>query len=82
MSTAFYMDVHVRYAVTQGLRLQGVDVLTAQDDDSTLLDDSQLLDRATQLKRVLFSQDEDSLIEASRRQSADEHFYGVVYAHQ
>jgi hypothetical protein len=29
MSVALYMDVHVRMAVTTGLRLRGVDVLTA-----------------------------------------------------
>jgi hypothetical protein len=29
MSVAFYMDVHVRRAVTNGLRPRGVDVLTA-----------------------------------------------------
>ena len=33
MSVRLYMDVHVRRAVTAGLRLRGVDVLTAQEDD-------------------------------------------------
>jgi hypothetical protein len=32
MSSSFYMDVHVRKAVTDGLRLRGADVLTAQED--------------------------------------------------
>ena len=82
MSLAFYMDVHVRYAVTRELRLQGIDALTAQEDGSELLNDSELLDRATELERVLFSQDEDFLVEATRRQRANEFFYGVVYAHQ
>jgi hypothetical protein len=76
------MDVHVRRAVTDGLRLRGIDVLTAQDDRATLLEDSELLDRATSLARVLFTQDEDLLRETKRRQLAGEHFAGVVYAHQ
>jgi len=32
MAVGLYMDVHVRRAVTVGLRLRGVDVLTAQED--------------------------------------------------
>ena len=32
MGVKLYMDVHVRRAVTQGLRLRQVDVLTAQED--------------------------------------------------
>lgn len=76
------MDVHVRWAITDGLRRRGVDVLTAQQDGAARLDDSPLLDRVTELGRVLFSQDEDLLQEASRRQSANEPFSGVIYSHQ
>lgn len=32
MPIALYMDVHVPRAVTLGLRLRGVDVLTAQEE--------------------------------------------------
>jgi hypothetical protein len=76
------MDVHVRAAVTKGLRLRNVQVLTAQEDGTSQLDDPQLLDRATALGYVLFSQDTDLLIEAARRQAAGEPFAGVVFAHQ
>ncbi len=76
------MDVHVRRAVTDGLRLRGVDVLTAQEDGAAELEDSALLDRATHLGRVLFSQDDDLLREANKRQQTSEHFAGVIYAHQ
>ena len=76
------MDVHVRRAVTDGLRLRGVDVLTAQEDGATEFEDPKLLDRATQLSRVLFSQDDDLLREATKRQQTGEHFAGVIYAHQ
>lgn len=32
MSVTFYFDVHIPYAITLGLRLRSVDVLTAQED--------------------------------------------------
>lgn len=75
------MDVHVKRAVADSLR-RGVDVLTAQQDGTARLDDAELLDRATALGRVLFSQDDDLLREATRRQQSGEHFAGVAYAHQ
>jgi hypothetical protein len=62
------MDVHVPVAVTYGLLLRGVDVLTAQLDGTTEMEDPALLDRATTLGRVLVTQDEDLLAEAAHRQ--------------
>lgn len=41
-----------------------------------------MLDRATELGRVLFSQDTDLLREASLRQQSGEPFAGVIYAEQ
>lgn len=76
------MDVHVPASITRGLLLRGVDVLTAQLDGTTELEDPDLLDRATALGRVLFSQDEDLLAEATRRQRSGRPFGGVIYAHQ
>jgi hypothetical protein len=76
------MDVHVKKAVTAGLRRRGVDVLTAQEDGGTRLLDPELLDRATALGRVLVSQDEDLLVEAERRQQSGVAFAGVVFSHQ
>ena len=76
------MDVHVRRAVTDGLRLRGIDVLTAQEDGAGEFPDLQLLSRATALGRILFSQDDDLLREARQRQQSGEFFAGVVYAHQ
>ena len=67
MSVGLYMDVHVPAAITRGLLLRGVDVLTAQLDGTTELEDPGLLDRATELGRVLFSQDDDLLAEAAKR---------------
>lgn len=51
------MDVHIPQAITAQLRRCGVDVLTAVEDSATELADEQLLQRATQLNRVLFTQD-------------------------
>jgi hypothetical protein len=76
------MDVHVRRAVTAGLRLRGVDVLTAQEDGAGEFEDPRLLARAAELGRVLFTQDDDLLKEAARRQDAGEEFAGVIYGHQ
>ena len=82
MTVALYTDEHVHRAITTGLRLRGVDVLTAQEDGRRHVPDDVLLDRAAELRRVLFSQDEDLLAEANRRQREAIPFVGVVYAHQ
>ena len=82
MRLALYMDVHVPYPVTSALLTRGVDVLTAQWDDTARWSDPALLDRASALGRVLVTQDEDLLIEAARRQRAGQEFAGVIYAHQ
>lgn len=82
MIIALYMDEHVRRAITIGLRLRGVDVLTVQEDGLAGTSDLILLDRATQLQGVLFSQDQDFPIEANRRQNESIAFSGVIYASQ
>lgn len=46
MSLRLYMDVHVRWAITAGLRRRGLDVLTAQEDGAARFEDPALLDRA------------------------------------
>jgi uncharacterized protein with PIN domain len=76
------MDVHVPAAITDGLRLRGVDVLTAQEDGARKFLDADLLDRATALGRILFTRDKGLLREAAQRQRRGEAFAGVVYAHQ
>jgi predicted nuclease of predicted toxin-antitoxin system len=76
------MDVHVPLAITRGLRRRGVDVLTAQQDNTTQLPDDQLLDRASRLGRILFSRDEDLLVEAAKRLRGNIPFATVVFARQ
>jgi len=82
VSVRLYADVHVRRAVIEGLRLRGIDILTAQEDRAAEFFDPELLTRAAERGRVLFTQDEDLLAEAARRQETGETFAGLVYAHQ
>jgi Domain of unknown function (DUF5615) len=77
-----YMDVHVKAAITAGLRRRGLDVVTAQEDEGTRLEDVALLERATALQRVLFSQDDDLLAIARARQTMAVFFVGLIYGHQ
>jgi predicted nuclease of predicted toxin-antitoxin system len=81
LSIALYMDVHIRRAVTSALRLRSIDVLTAQEDGAAELDDDRLLERATELGRVLVSQDDDLLREGARRLSERKAFSGIIYSH-
>ncbi len=76
------MDHHVPRAITNGLRLRGADVLTAHEDGASQLRDPALLDCATELERVLFTQDDDLLTEATQRQRRGQTFSNVIYAHQ
>lgn len=82
MAISLYMDHHVPLSITNGLRLRDVDILTAYEDGKNKLGDSELLDRANELKRILFTQDDDFLAEAAIRQKKGIPFYGVIYAHQ
>lgn len=81
MPLALCMNEHVPRAITVGLRLRGVDVLTAQEDKAVGLSDPELMDRAGQLQRIIFTHDDDLLAEATRRQRAEISFPGVIYAH-
>jgi hypothetical protein len=82
MTVALYMDHHVPKAITVALRLRGVDVLTAHEDGADQLDDDQLLQRAHELKRALFTQDDDLLEESAKCHHTGKSFSGVIYAHQ
>lgn len=82
MSLPLYMDVHVPLAITRGLRRRGVDVLTSQQDGTTELPDSQLMERASKLGRILFSRDQDLLVEAAQRRRSGTPFATVVFARQ
>jgi len=82
MPVALYMDHHVPKAITVGLRLRNVDVITALEDGADQFEDDVLLKRAHELGRALFTQDDDLLEEAAKCQREGIPFSGVIYAHQ
>jgi predicted nuclease of predicted toxin-antitoxin system len=82
MPLSVYMDVHIPLAITDGLRRRNIDVVTSQEDATTERDDELLLARASELGRLLFTQDEDFLRIAAEWSRASRPFIGVLYAHQ
>lgn len=82
MPLRLYFDHNVTRAITQGLRLREVDLLTALEDGAHRLPDPKLLDRAAVHGRVLFSSDEDLIVEARLRQQKGVSFAGVIFAPQ
>jgi hypothetical protein len=82
MPIGIYADVQIPRPIVTGLRLRGVDVLTAQEDGMGEAEDSAILDRAAVLGRIVLTHDDDFLKEASRRFLQGEEFGGVVFARQ
>lgn len=82
MAIKLYMDHNVPRSITDGLRARGVDIITSYEDGTSEYDDSELLDRATELRCVLFTRDYHLLQEATKRQRNAIHFSGVIYGHQ
>ncbi len=82
MAIKLYMDHNVPRAISDGLRARGVDIITSYEDGTSEFDDSELLDRATELGCALFTRDYNLLQEATKRQRNAIHFSGVIYAHQ
>ena len=76
------MDHHVPAAITEGLRSRGVDVLTAFEDGTEEFEDPPLLQRATELGRVLFTQDPDLLAVANQWNQNGREFAGLFFGHQ
>ena len=80
MTLTLYMDHNVVRAVTEGCRLNGLDVLTALDDGWHQESDRSILERAGSLKRVVFTQDSDFLVLAADHQVRGVPFTGVIFA--
>jgi hypothetical protein len=76
------MDEHVPSAITDGVRMRGIDVLTAQEDGRRRTADEMLIERATELGRLLFSRDKDMLRIGAEFQSRRRRFSGIVFASQ
>jgi hypothetical protein len=82
VSVALYFDHNVRTAISFGLRERGVDVLVAYEDGYAEADDATILQRATSLNRVAFSNDDDFLAVGDDWQRVSRTFTGVIYVHQ
>jgi len=78
----FYTDENVNGHIIHGLRLRGIDILTARDDHRNETNDNLVFVRATELNRVLVSQDDDLLRIAEGWQRNGLEFAGLIYAHQ
>ena len=64
------------------LRRRDIDVVTTHEDGAAELDDNQLLERASRLGRVLFSQDRNLLVVAHHWLTTGREFSGLIYAYQ
>jgi predicted nuclease of predicted toxin-antitoxin system len=82
MPVRLYLDVHVDKAIHDQLRLRKVDVLRAQDDDATELQDHELLERAAVLGRVIFTQDIRFRALAEELQRLGKPFSGLLFGNQ
>ena len=82
MTLKLYCDHNVDARVVKGLRRRRIDVLTAAEDGAETWDDETLLKRATNLGRILFSEDSDLIAHASRWQADGQPFAGVIFARQ
>ena len=82
MAVRLYMDVHVPQAITEQLRRRGVDVLTTIEDGQAKATDEELLERAFQLGRLLFTQDIRFKALAEDWQRHNRPFAGLLFGHQ
>jgi predicted nuclease of predicted toxin-antitoxin system len=82
MPLQLYFDVHVDKAIHDQLRLRAVDVLRAQDDDAAEMTDQNLLQRATELGRIIFTQDVRFKALAEEWQRQGKPFSGLLFGNQ
>ena len=82
MAARLYFDVHIDKAIHDQLKLRGVDVLRAQDDNSARLLDEELLQHATDLGRITFTQDIRFKALAEEWQREGRRFSGLIFGNQ
>jgi hypothetical protein len=82
MPVQLYLDVHVDKAIHDQLRLRGVDVVRAQDDGAGEMPDEELLQHATELGRVIFTQDLRFKAMAENWQGQGKTFSGLLFGNQ
>ncbi|HLJ53480.1 MAG TPA: DUF5615 family PIN-like protein [Chthonomonadaceae bacterium] len=78
----FYADENIDGKILRGLRSRKIDVVTASEDRRNAIDDALVFQRASELGRVLLSQDEDMLRIAERCLRTGTDFAGLIYAHK
>jgi len=81
MTVGLYMDVHIPKIITTELRLRNIDVITAQEDHHDEIDDNELLNRSSVLKRPLVTCDKDLLIISSILVKKKINFSGIIFSH-
>jgi Domain of unknown function (DUF5615) len=81
MSVPLYMDVHIPVAITEQLRLRGVNVLTATEESTNQLSDDVLLETAFTAGRLLFTHDIRFRAMAEQWQRDGRQFAGLAYGH-
>ena len=74
------MGENVPRQITFGLR--GIDILTVQEDERSGISDPDVLARATELQRVLFTRDDYFFAIATAHLQTETPFSGIIYAHQ
>jgi hypothetical protein len=82
MPVGLYADVHVPRPVIVQLRSSGVDILSATEQGVNELLDHRLLTLATEVSRVMVTQDIRFRVLAENWQRTGEYFAGLVFAHQ
>jgi len=79
MPVAYYFDAPVNKAIVNGLRLRGVEAITAQEDGLGDAPDTKILERVTELSRLLVTTDYDFLVLADLWLKEGRSFSGVIF---
>ena len=79
MTLALYIDEHIPIAISDGLKLRGIDVLTVRDDGRAGAADIDNLRRAFELRRVMVTEDHDFERLANEFWVSSEGFYGIAF---
>jgi hypothetical protein len=82
MAISLYFDVHIPQAIAEQLRRRGVDVKTVVEDGSRRLPDDQVLERATELARVVFTFDIGFRAMAEQWQREGKQFAGLIFGRE
>jgi len=82
MPVPLYLDVNVPQSITDQLRERGVNVVTAIEDGARELTDRELLERARELRRVVFTHDTRFKALAEDWQRQGQQFAGLIFGRQ